>query len=130
MAFGGINRRQSKRFNFQTDITLKKETSALTPIKGITRDLSLGGASCLIVSQIKVFTIVKLKVVIDEQEQVEISGRVTWIREIEDEANELDQPVSDSGDPNKAYLIGIQFLTLYSTKKEKLKKVLEKYGNR
>ena len=127
MAFGGINRRRSKRFNLKTVIILQKETSSLNPIKGITRDLSMGGASCLIPVAIKVFTIVNLKIFIsNEEEHLEISGRVTWVREVQDKNNELNRTKEETEENPNLYVIGIQFLNLYAGKKEKLKNFLEK----
>ena len=131
MAFGGINRRQSKRVHLTTDIVLAKEMSSLNPIKGITKDLSTGGACCLIPLQLKVFTIVNLKILVeDETEPLEISGRVTWVREIEDAKNELDREPKEIEENPNIYIIGIQFLTLYSKKKEKLKSIMKSYDNR
>ena len=129
MAFGGSNRRQNKRFSFQTKIVIQKERSSLNSVDGVTRDLSLGGASCLISSVIKVFTIVNLSVIVENHEPVlDVSGRVTWVREVEDEDNELGRsPEEIEKEPN-VYVIGVQFLTLYSTKKEQLKKILDAYG--
>ena len=130
MAFGGMNRRGSKRFNLHTDIILQKETSSMNAIKGITKDLSMGGACCLIPLSIKVFTIVKIKIFSQSEETpIEISGRITWIREVEDSENELGRVQEEDGEELMAFMIGVQFLTLYSTKKEKLKKVLETYDN-
>jgi hypothetical protein len=124
MAFGGSNRRRNRRFNFHTDLIIEKEKSSQNAIKGITRDLSMGGACCLIPIPIKVFTIVNVKMYVDnDPDPLDISGRVTWIRELSDDSNELEQEEDEEKKP-KAYIIGVQFLTLYSTKKERLQKVL------
>ena len=130
MPSGGANRRQSKRVNFKTDIILEKELSSLNPIRGITRDLSMGGACCLIPLSLKVFTIVNLKISVENEEPLEISGRVTWVREIEDDRNELGRTPREFEDRPNIFIIGIQFLTLYSRKKEKLKSLLTAYDNR
>ncbi|MBN1521404.1 MAG: PilZ domain-containing protein [Candidatus Aureabacteria bacterium] len=131
MAFGGINRRRSKRFNLKTVIILEKETSSLNPIRGNTRDLSMGGASCLIPVPIKVFTIVNLRISVSGEEEIlDISGRVTWVREIEDKDNELNRSVEQIHERPNVFIIGIQFLNLYSKKKEMLKSFLKNYDSR
>jgi len=131
MPSGGINRRQSKRVHFKTDIILEKEMSSLNPVSGITKDLSLGGACCLISLPLKVFTIVNLKISIEnEEESLDIPGRVTWVREIEDAKNELERTPNEIDEKPNIYIIGIQFLTLFAGKKEKLKSLLTSYDNR
>ena len=128
---GGINRRQSKRVHLKTDIILEKETSSLNSIRGITRDLSIGGACCLIRSSLKVFTIVNLKICLeDEEDSLILSGRVTWVREIEENKNELERTEQEIEEKPGVYIIGIQFLTLYAKKKEKLQSLLKNYDSR
>jgi hypothetical protein len=130
MPSGGINRRQNKRFNLSADIILEKETSSLNPIRGITRDLSMGGACCLIPMSVKVFTIVNMKIPSGSGEPpLEISGRVTWIREVDDEVNELGRSPQDVESHPRVYIIGIQFLTLFAKKKDRLKALLESHDD-
>ena len=85
----------------------------------------------MIRSSLKVFTIVNLKICIENDEDpLVLSGRITWVREIEDKKNELERTEQEIEEKPGVYIIGIQFLTLYARKKEKLQSLLKNYDSR
>ncbi len=123
MAFGGLNRRREKRFHLKTIIALSRESSVLNQIKGFTKDLSMGGASCVIDEYLDVYTLVNVKIFLKENEDpIEVAGRITWIKE-----HDIEEEQDGSLEGSKKYMVGIQFLNLYSQKKKILKDFL--FGN-